>query len=236
MRGDSLRSLVVIVLLALGAGSTVALRLAETRELAPSGPELPAPRYVLHTDLAGWYRATPDERVIASSYDLRMDALPGALPLELGPWRGEELGADQDIETWFASPDLAMRRMYTNHSGELVWLTAVGSRGAKSYHIFEHTPHTCYPSAGWTIRLEDVRRVRLTRGVLPVRRGVFERERATRVVYAWYQWDGPQRDAGEGVTSWRLTAPAPEGVEAAQARLDDFLRLLFQGTLPWHRF
>lgn len=236
MRGDSFRFGVVIGMLALGAASAHALRLVGNREPEAPRPVGSAPRYVVHTDVAGWYRITPDERAIASPYDLRLDALPGALPLELGSWRGEELEADQDIETWFGKPDLVIRRRYVDQAGAPVWLTVIGSRGAKSYRIFEHTPRICYPSAGWAVQSDDSQRVPLGRSALPVRCGVFEREGAVRVVYAWYQWDGPERDPGVGITSWRLTADATDGIEPAQARLDGFLGLLFQETLPWHRF
>ncbi len=232
MPRHTLRSLALLALLALGAGAIW----FEARP-RPGAPQAGSTALqIVYVDWAGWYRVTPDETAVISRYDLRWTALPASLPLQLGPWQGTELGTDEQIETWFAGPDRVLRRRYVDAEGHPLWLTVIASRGPKSFHLFEHTPHTCYPSAGWSSLADEILRVPLASGGLPVRRGLFRREGEQQVVYAWYQWDGPERDAAQGVASWRLVADATQGVTLAEARLEGFLRLLFEGTLPWHRF
>ncbi|MBN1401231.1 MAG: EpsI family protein [Anaerolineae bacterium] len=206
------------------------------RAPVPEAEAQPGQRYSFHVDVAGWYRATPDEVVVYSPYDLSRAGLPDSLPLALGGWQGTELGTDPDIEMWFDSPDLVMRREYADGAGHVIWLTAIGSEGSKSFRIFEHTPHTCYPSADWTTVLDEVHRVALRSGTFPVHRGLFEYGDAQRLVFYWYQWDTPTRDAARGVTSWRITTDAPADDDATSARLEAFLSLLFDQTVAWHRF
>ena len=191
---------------------------------------------VLFVDVAGWYEITPDETAVMARYDLRTGSLPDSLPLRLSEWRGSDLGPDADLEDLYDHPELVLRRQYADEREQPVWLTAIGSRGPKSFRVFEHTPHVCYPSSGWVSVADDVRRIPLSRGSLPVRRGVFDQESDTFVVYYWYQWDSPTRDAAEGVASWRLTTHAGDGIEGAEERLAVFLDLLFSGVVDWHRF
>lgn len=235
MRRDSLRYLALILLLILGAGASLAVRRA--RIPTKTQPQASSQRlYSVHIDLAGWYEATPNEKVVAGPYDLRFGALPLSLPLKVGLWQGMELGPDPEIETFFAHPELVVRREYSDPSGHVIWLTVIGSRGPKSFSIFEHTPEICYPSSGWSTMTDDTVVVNLRSGSMTVHRGIYEHGQERQVVYSWYQWDDPARDAARGVTSWRLTADARDGLEAAQSRLHDFLGLLFYEVLPWHRF
>lgn len=192
--------------------------------------------HLVHIDLAGWYETTPNERVVYGPYDLHLDALPSSLPLQIGPWQGADLGPSAEVETFFAHPDLVIRREYMDPSGHVIWLLVIGSRGPKSFRLFEHTPEICYPSLGWRALIVDVTTVHLRDGVISVRRGVYERGPERHVVYSWYQWDNPIRDAAKGITSWRLATEAREGLEAAQSRLQDFIRQLFYDVLPWRRF
>jgi hypothetical protein len=135
-----LRVVAVLGLLALAAAASLFLgQTPRPAEVPVAQPSLTA-TYTFHTDVAGWYQATPDEGVVASPFDLSLDAAPASLPMTLGTWHATDLGTDNDIESWFESPDLVMRRAYQDDQGRLVWLTAIGSRGSKSFHIFEHTP------------------------------------------------------------------------------------------------
>jgi hypothetical protein len=193
--------------------------------------------YSFHVDVAGWYEATPNETVVQSRYDLSRTALPDALPTDIDIWRSVELGTNGDIETWFENPDLVMRRRFENERGHIVWLTAIGSQGPKSFRIFEHTPLTCYPSAEWTRIEHGVHHVPVGDGRMAVQRGVFERQQLRRLVYYWYQWSSPSRDAAQGVTSWRLTTDILDGdTSKAEACLEEWVALLFEKTIPFHRF
>jgi len=235
MQRDSRRYLVLILLLALGAGAS--LLLPHTR--APTQPLPKAESQVLysvHIDLAGWYETTPNERVVAGPYDLRFTSLPGSLPLALGAWKGVELPPDSEVEALYAHPELVMRREYTDPSGRPIWLTAIGSRGPKSYSLFEHTPAICYASSGWSTIVEDTTVISLRQGTIVVARGVYSQGQEQRAVYSWYQWDDAERDAAKGVTSWRVATDSSDCLDAAQSRLDGFLGILFHEVLPWHRF
>jgi hypothetical protein len=225
-----------MLLLLGGVGGSLLVGRSSERAHAPEAKVQLEERQSFHVDVAGWYRATPDEVVVYSRYDLSRTALPASLPLALGDWEGVELGTDADIETWFENPDLVVRRQYSDRAGHIIWLTAIGSEGSKSFRIFEHTPHTCYPSADWSIMLDDVHHVPLKHGTFPVNRGLFAYGGTQRLVYYWYQWDTPARDAAQGVTSWRITTDAPADDDATPERLVTFLNLLFDETLPWHRF
>jgi len=235
MQRDSRRYLVLILLLALGAGASLLLRYMRTptQALPKAGSQ---PFFSVHIDLAGWYEATPNERVVAGPYDLRFTSLPGSLPLALGAWKGAELPPDSEVEVLYAHPELVMRREYADPSGRLIWLTAIGSRGPKSYSLFEHTPEICYASSGWITIAEDTTVISLRQGAIAVHRGVYKQGQEQRIVYSWYQWDDAERDAAKGVTSWRVATDAGDGLDAAQSRLDGFLGILFDEVLPWHRF
>ena len=101
----------------------------------------------------GWYGRTANEVALRSPVDWSIGALPAALPQLLGPWRGEDRTPDPEVDVWLRNPDVAIARTYRGPNGALVWLTAFGSRGGHSYHLFEHTPDTCYPLGGWAIEI-----------------------------------------------------------------------------------
>jgi hypothetical protein len=235
MQRDTFRYLILITLLALGAGASLLLRANRAQPQSRVATTI-TPQQVFYIDLAGWYETTPDEKAVASPYDLRPTALATSLPLELGDWKGESLGTDPDIETWYAQPDFVLRRQYLDHAGHLLWITAISSSGPKSFKIFEHTPPICYSSTHWDTLSDDIRQVTLRQGTVALRRGIFEQGGTRHVVYYWYQWDDLTRDAGKGVTTWRLIADASDSVEAAETRLQGLVGLLFTEVLPWHRF
>ncbi|MCD6518801.1 MAG: exosortase-associated EpsI family protein, partial [Anaerolineae bacterium] len=222
----------LIACLILGAGIIAA------QSFRPSTPN-PSPfteqfqLNVFYIDTAGWYRITPEETALLSYYDLRTSSL-SSLPLQIGPWQGKELSSTPEIERWFRHPELVIRRRYTSGK-ETIWLTIIGSCGAKSFHLFEHTPHSCYPSAGWTTIQDDSLRIPLQKGSLPVRRGIFAREEERFLVYYWYQWDTPSRDPEQGITSWRLATEC-QNLSSAETRLKSFIQLFYKEAIPWHRF
>ena len=192
--------------------------------------------YLHHVDVGGWYRASREETVVRAHYDLRADRLADTLPLALGTWQGEELGPSADIALWYDQPELQLRRLYRTQSGGSVWLTAIGSRGAKSFRMFEHTPPICYTASGWRTLSDDVHHVPLASGKLPVQAALFEREGVTTLVYYWYQWDSPSRDSADGIVSWRLITPVEGSLDEAHAGLQVLTNQLYIETLSWRRF
>lgn len=201
---------------------------------APQGPRRGS--QIVYVDVGGWYQTTPHERAVLGAYDLRAVALPAGLPYELDSWRGLDLETEPEVMVYYGQPDLLMQRRYVNGEGQIIWVTAIASRGPKSYRSFEHTPHICYPSSGWATLADDILKIPLAEGAIAVRRGLFERQGTRFLVYYWYQWDSPTRDAAEGITSWRLTTDATQDVASAAERLAAFMRLLFVEVVLWHRF
>lgn len=190
--------------------------------------------FLHHVDVGGWYRATAAERVVRARYDLSAEHLAETLPLELGPWQGQDLGPSEEIAQWYDQPELQLRRRY-EEGAESFWLTAIGARGAKSFRMFEHTPPICYAATGWRVQSEETLSVALASGELAVQAALFEREGITTLVYYWYQWDSPSRDAADGIVSWRLTTSVRENPAVGHALLASVVRELYVETIPWRR-
>jgi hypothetical protein len=210
----------------------------QANEVVPTGPALAAhPGYTFFADTEGWYRITPNERAVVSPYQLTLDKLPGSLPLQLGDWHGVDLPNGPEINEWFDQPVVAIQRAYTDPAGRLVWLAVFGHRGPKSFHLFEHTPASCYPLSGWTMTAEDRDTIPVGRDVIHAQRGFARNGDQRLVVLYWYLWDNPRRDPNDGVLSIRVSAPIAGSDEATLELLkESFIPLLFTDVLPWHRF
>lgn len=236
MRQDTFRYLALLILLALGAGATVIIQARQCFPSPPSPQSAAAmPRHIFHVDIGGWYAITPNEKAMASPYDLRAESLARSLPMALGEWHGTDLGPSAETEELYAQPDLVLRRQYANPTGHVLWLTVIASHGAKSFHLFEHTPEICY-GGSWRAIHEDIQRIKVKGNWLAVNRGVYEQPGQKQVVYHWYQWNSPARDPEQGIASWRLYADCSQGLDDAEKQLAGFISLLFDEVLPWHRF
>ena len=237
----TLRLLVVIPLLLVAAGTSLGIQRWTTQPL-PDQTGAPAstddqPGQVYFVDTEGWYRITENERAVISPYALDLASLPDSLPLQLGPWAGRELPLGPEIDEWFDQPEVASQREYRNPEGDIIWLSMFGSRGPKSFRLFEHTPATCYPLSGWRITREDQDFIRIKEGKIYVQRG-FARNGTYRLVVLYlYLWDNPGRDPNDGTLSIRISAPILSD-EATALRLlkEDFLPRIFTDVVPWHRF
>ena len=194
---------------------------------------------VFFIDTEGWYRRSPNEVAVASPFKLTLDALPDSLPMRLGAWQGEKRRPDPAIDAGFGSPDVVIERTYRRADGELIWFTALGSKGDKSFFLFEHTPNLCYPVSGWQIQsfeTEGLPQVAGTRP-LPVNRGVAQGDQGELVFLFFYVWESPARDPNRGVLSVRIAAPVSDTPEATFQMLSkDFLPQIFPRTLRWSRF
>jgi len=206
----------------------------------PEAPEQPPAGYVVFADTAGWYKQTPNEVALQTPFDPSLDGLPGSLPRSIGPWLGDERAHDPAVDEWFRQPELVIERTYRRPDGELIWFSAFGSRSSKSYHLFEHTPDTCYPLGGWNIQSFAPRPIALADGPRPltVNRGVARKSDGTELVFMYfYLWREPGRDPRDGVISLRLASPVRSDVASTHALLaEDFLPRLFSGTAAWRRF
>jgi len=207
--------------------------------------ELPVPpdnlqRHVFFADVEGWYKQTPAEVALATTYDLSLPGLPAGMPLVLGPWLGSERTPDPAVDTWFRDPPVSIERTYRRADGELVWLSAFGHEGRPSFHLFEHTPEICYPLGGWQVKHFAPAKLQLGDGPRPftVNHGVADKPDGSQLVFIFfYLWEQPARDPERGVLSVRIAAPVSHSPERTLALLEeDFLGRLFETTLAWRRF
>ena len=244
MLRDTLRLSAVLALL--GAAAVAAFFLSRAGnplpESAASSADAPGTPYV--ADVEGWYHITSQERAVMSRYDLGLTALPGSLPMQIGPWSGSTLPPSPDIAKWFGNPEVSIERQYVNPSGDIMWLAVFGSAGNKSFHLFEHTPDICYPTTGWHILRQDIERVDIgaaspdgTSSAIYAQHGVAEKDGQRLIVLYWYMWDNFERDDKRGVLSLRLTAPIlKDEATTLQVMKADFLSLMFTRVLDWRRF
>jgi len=243
---DSARYLVIIALLAiaLGAWFLISQGLASApagTAAEPSGVVDAAAgdaAEVVIVDVEGWYRRTTYERALFTAIDftLREDLFEG-IPRELGGWRSD--GADSPmgptVDEWYDSPEVAATREYRDDSGNRLFFSIIGSRGGKSFHLFEHTALTCYPGSGWRIVDVGLESVDIGDSSVSVQRVITEKNEARRVVLYWYLWTDPERVPESGILSVTLHANVSESDEQTLASLKDFFRLLFPAVMPWRR-
>ncbi len=220
--------------LILGLGLWAALN----REGEPEIPEAPEAGSVVWVDVEGWYGRTPHEVAVTSPFQLALDALPAGLPMQIGDWRGEDRPGDPEVDVWFRDPDVKIERTYRRDDGEIVWLSAFGSRGDKSFHLFEHTPDLCYPLGGWEIEDFDLAQVELAGPrPLPINLGFASGQDGQMVFLYFYVWDTPARAAERGVLSIRIAAPVRRDSQQTLAMLtEDFVARIFPQTLAWSHF
>jgi hypothetical protein len=207
---------------------------AQTRPAATDGQD---GGQVYFTDTEGWYRITDNERAVVSPYRLNLDHLPDSLPMDLGLWHGKPLPLGPEVAQWFDNPEVAFQREYRNARGDLVWLSVFGSRGPKSFRLFEHTPATCYPLSGWAMTQEDLDAISIGNGKIYAQRGFAVNGPHELIVLYLYLWDNPERDPADGVVSIRVSAPIlTDETETLRLLKEDFLPHLFTDVVPWHRF
>lgn len=192
---------------------------------------------VYFVDTEGWYRITDNERAVISPYLLRLDDLPDSLPMDLGPWHGKPIPLGPVVTQWFDNPEVAFEREYRDAAGNVVWLSVFGSRGPKSFRLFEHTPATCYPLSGWAMTREDLDTIKIGNGQIHAQRGFAVNGLYQLVVLYWYLWDNPGRDPADGVMSVRVSAPiVTTETETLRLLKGDFLPHLFTDVVSWRRF
>ncbi len=200
--------------------------------IAKSSIALP---YTFLIDVAGWYEITPNERAVASAIDFSIDNLK-ELPQALGRWKGEPITLGAEVNEWFENPDLALTNLYRDERGNQIWFSVFGSKSSKSYFLFEHTPITSYPAAGWNLVDHGVMPVPLGSNNIYVQSATLTKDNERRIVLYWYLWPDFNRDPEQGVLTMRLHIPVVTTDEDAAAAGADFLRTLFPQVISWHRF
>jgi hypothetical protein len=236
-RGDAamtLRNLVLAGLLFVFGIATFLVAFVRSAPAVPTPPATIALPYSYLLDVAGWYEITPNERAVASSFDLSIEAK--ALPEKIGRWDGQVYDFGNAVNEWFENPDLALSNIFRDDKGHQVWFSAFGSRGRKSYFLFEHTPITSYPAAGWTLVENGVTPILIEERTLFVQKALLTKDSERRIVFYWYLWNDFERDPEKGVLTMRLHVPVTTTDADALAAGTDFLRALFPHVLSWRRF
>lgn len=186
-------------------------------------------------DVAGWYEITPNESAVASPFDLSIENLK-TLPPQIGRWQSEPFKLGDEVNEWFENPDLALSAIYRDDRGHLVWFSTFGSRGSKSYFLFEHTPITSYPAAGWTVIESGVTPILIGEKHIYTQKALLTIADERRVVFYWYLWQNFDRDPEKGVITVRLHVPVTSTDQDAVDAGVDFIRALFPQVVTWRRF
>jgi hypothetical protein len=232
-----LRAIFLLALVVISASATLFIAYARPTP-APPTPVAPAnasPMYTYLIDVAGWYEITPNESAVASPLDLSFENLK-ALPPQIGRWRSEPFSLGNEVNAWFENPDLALSSIYRDDRGHQVWFSTFGSRGRKSYFLFEHTPITSYPAAGWTILESGVTPISLGEKRIYTQKTLLTLANERRVVFYWYLWQNFDRDPEKGILTIRLHVPVTSTDQDAVDAGVDFIRALFPQVVTWRRF
>jgi len=239
--------LIVVVLLlgALGGWLVISRGLASAPGEATAGaPETSNPHvdegatHVVIIDVEGWYRRTSHERALATAVDftLREDLFDG-IPKEIGHWQSDSGDSPMGsaVDQWYGNPEVSVTRAYGDDHGNRLFFSIIGSRGGKSFHLFEHTALTCYPGSGWRIVDVGLEPIEIGDSSVSVQRVVTEKGQLRRITLYWYLWTDPERDPEKGVLSVTLHANVAKSDEETLETLREFFRLLFPTVMPWRR-
>jgi hypothetical protein len=246
MLRDSIRYLIVVLLLlaALGGWLVLSQQLASSPVANVAEPVEAAPEEasdatnVVIVDVEGWYRRTSYERALATAVDfsLREDLFTG-IPRVLGSWQsdGPDSQMGGSVDEWYDNPEIATTRQYTADDGDILFFSIIGSRGGKSFHLFEHTALTCYPGSGWRIVDVGLESIELGASSVSVQRVIAEKDQLRRVILYWYLWTDPERIPESGILSLTLHANVVQSDEETLESLKEFFKLLFPAVMPWRR-
>jgi hypothetical protein len=237
MRQDTPRLIVLLVLLLSAGIVTLAITYARPTPV-PVIPTAHSATTLLYTyliDVAGWYEITPNERAVASPFDLSIENLK-TLPPQIGRWQSEPFPLGNAVNEWFEDPDLALSAIYRDERGNQVWFSTFGSRGRKSYFLFEHTPITSYPAAGWTLLDSGITPIPIGEKNIFTQKALLTIGNERRIVFYWYLWQNFDRDPEKGIITVRLHVPVTTTDQAAFNVGVDFIRALFPQVVTWRRF
>lgn len=227
------------LLLALVILAGLATLLVTTRAVppipTPSPETTPVPLHTYLVDVAGWYEITPNETAVATPFDFTLSGLK-ALPSQVGRWSGSPYDFGSAVDEWFENPDVALSNLYHDDRGHQAWFSIFGSRGRKSYFLFEHTPITSYPAAGWTLVENGIAPVSIGSSRIYVQKATLTKDKERRVVFYWYMWSDLNRDPAQGVLTVRLHVPVTSTDQDASDAGADFISTVFPQVIAWHRF
>ena len=237
MSKNTLRPVALFALLLIAGIATLLITYARPTP-APPTPIADSTATPMHTyliDVAGWYEITPNESAVASPFDLSIEGLK-ELPPQIGRWNGAPYENGAAVNEWFENPDLALSAIYRDDRGHQVWFSMFGSRGGKSYYLFEHTQITSYPAAGWTLLESGVTPIPIGEKRIYTQKALLTIASERRIVFYWYLWSSFDRDPEKGIITVRLHVPVTSTDQDAVDTGVDFIRALFPQVVTWRRF
>ena len=207
MFGIKARSTVVVGLLALAVMAVYAPDLLARVQSPGNGPA-----YVYVTDLDFWQRTQREQTVTARvPLDLSHD-LTTQIPLQLGPWQGEDV-PQSNIEVFILlEPEQYVQRLYRDNQDHYVWLSLIGGRTSQPFH----PPDLCYDADGWQTSMTS------QAVALPDGGEIYglwmEAEKAApstssdtlvdeHLIFYFYLFPNGDRDPADGILLFKLTSP-----------------------------
>ncbi|NLE76371.1 MAG: exosortase-associated EpsI family protein [Chloroflexi bacterium] len=181
--------------------------------------------FALVADLNSW-RATPRERQVQATFDLRLGSDFAAVPLQLGQWQGEDVPQDNLEVFLLLEPEQYLFRRYSRPDGAYLWLSLVGSRQDRSFH----PPQICYQADGWTTEMSS-QALPLDRGELWGMHLLGRKDESLHSVLYVYLWPSRERRPEDGAVLFKITAPladdSPKEQQRALAAQVDFVQQVF---------
>jgi EpsI family protein len=154
--------------------------------------------------------------------------------MALGPWTGFEESTDRDFVMDYLKTDHWVYRRYERGESDVVWLSLIASRDARSFHPSE----VCYQAQGWAVGGRRLEPVPIGRGHIRAQRVVAAKNDVIHGVLYWYLWMDPQREVADGCVMVKITTVIADGEDwdVAFGRSKGFAAVLFSDVLPWHRY
>lgn len=210
MSRDSLRYLIVLLLLALAGAGGWWLTQRGAEEALPPGNSFVA-------DIDFW-RRTPREGTVITPYDFHLGKLD-SVPLDVGDWHGVDVPASPDV-TEYLEPEQYVVRYYERESGTALWLSLIGSRQAKSFH----PPPLCYTT--WHTEVGSTT-IPLDGGDLHALTLVVSQGERRYIMLYFYLWPDAARRFEDGMVMFKVMSEPLGTVEETIAMQQEFTRQFF---------
>lgn len=215
------------------SGRALALSLLSVAVLAVylpgwfSSEPLPQARAAYVADVDFWQR-TDHEQQVTATFPLDLNHDLAQIPLELGPWQGQDVPETNREVFILLEPEQFVQRRYTNPQNQFVWLTLIGGRALRSFH----PPDLCYIADGWTTALSSRTITLAGGGELP---GLWlSAQKLTDATeqrsFYFYLFPNAGRAPADGLVLVRITSPPYGSDEETLAVQSDFLGRLFTGS------